>query len=151
MIEDFSGPYELSLFGKDYEAYKPKVQLHASIFVKGEIKEKYALKPEERAQGKTAPYDFRLSDINLLGNVTDQFVSAITLNVMSGQVDAKFRGELVRLLKTNKGSIPLLIFIIDPQTGYKIEFKSKQFQVAVDAEFIADIDRLGLTYKISRK
>ncbi len=151
MIEDFSGPYELSLFGKDYEAYKPKVQLHASIFVKGEIKEKYALKPEERAQGKTAPYDFRLSDINLLGNVTDQFVSAITLNVMSGQVDAKFRGELVRLLKTNKGSIPLLIFIIDPQTGYKIEFKSKKFQVAVNSDFIADIDRLGLTYKISRK
>ena len=151
MVEDFSGPYELSLFGKDYETYKPKVQLHASIFVKGEIKEKYSLKPEERAQGKLAPYDFRLSDINLLGNVTDQYVSAITLTVMSGQVDAKFRAELVRLLKTYKGSIPLLIFIVDPATGYKIEFKSKKYQVAVNSDFIAEVERLGLTYKISRK
>jgi DNA polymerase-3 subunit alpha len=61
-LEDFTGPYELSLFGKDYENYKPLVQLHSSLYVKGEVREKYALKPEERAQGKTAPYDFKISE-----------------------------------------------------------------------------------------
>ena len=151
MIEDFSGPYELSLFGKDYENYKAKTQLHASVFVKGEIREKYALKPEERAQGKKAPYDFRVSDISLLGNLTDEMVSAITLNVMSWQVDAAFRKELVRMVKAYPGQTPLLLLVVDPQTGYKIEFKSKKYQVRVCTDFIADLDRLGLTYKLSRK
>ena len=150
-IEDFSGPYELSLFGKDYEAYRPKAQLHTSLFVKGEIREKYSLKPEERAQGKTAPFDLRISDISLLGNVTEDFVSGITLNVMSGQVDAAFRKELVRLLKASPGETPLLIYIVDPATGYKIEFKSKKFKVSVTTDFITDVERLGLSYKLIRK
>ena len=150
-IEDFSGPYELSLFGKDYEAYRPKAQLHTSLFVKGEIREKYSLKPEERAQGKTAPFDLRIGDISLLGNVTEDFVAGITLNVMSGQVDAAFRKELVRLLKASPGETPLLIYIIDPATGYKIEFKSKKFKVSVTTDFITDVERLGLSYKLIRK
>ena len=151
MIEDFSGPYELALFSKDYEVYKAKTQLHASIFVKGEIRERYALKPEERAQGKVAPYAFRVTDISMLGNVSDAMLSSITLNVMSAQVDASFRKELVHLLKEFKGTTPLLIYIIDPATGYKIEFKSKKYQVAVTTEFIAELGRLGLSYKLGRK
>jgi DNA polymerase-3 subunit alpha len=150
-LEDFTGPYELSLFGKDYENYKPLVQLHSSLYVKGEVREKYALKPEERAQGKTAPYDFKISEISLLGNVTDSHVTGITLNVGSGQVDAEFRKDLVHLLKTYKGQTPLYLFIIDPQTGYKIEFKSKKFQVAINSDFLAEVERLGMTFKISRK
>ena len=151
MIEDFSGPYELALFAKDYEVYKAKTQLHASIFVTGEIRERYALKPEERAQGKTAPYAFRVTDISMLGNVSDAMLSSITLNVMSAQVDAAFRKDLVHLLKEFKGTTPLLIYIIDPATGYKIEFKSKKYQVAVTTEFIAELGRLGLSYKLGRK
>ena len=125
--------------------------LHTSIYVKGEIKEKYALKPEERKAGKTAPYDFKISEISMLGNVTDSFITSITLNVASGQVDATFRKDLVRLLKTNKGNTPLFIYIIDPANGYKIEFKSKKFQVAISSEFIAEVERLGMTYKLGRK
>ena len=150
-IEDFTGPYELSLFGKDYENFRPKTQLHASVYVTGEIREKYSLKPEERAQGKTAPFDLRVGSVALLGNVTEDFVSSITLNVLAAQVDAQFRKDLVRLLKTYKGEIPLKLYIVDPQLDYKIEFKSKKYKVTVNADFIADLERLGLSYKITRK
>ena len=78
-------------------------------------------------------------------------LSSITLNVMSAQVDPAFRKDLVRLLKEFKGTTPLLIYIIDPATGYKIEFKSKKYQVAVTTEFIAELGRLGLSYKLGRK
>ena len=150
-MEDFSGPYEMSLFGKDYENFRPKIQLHTSILVKGEIRERYSLKPEERAQGKTVPFDFKVSDVALLGNVTESALSAITLNVMAGQIDASFRKDLVRLLKSYQGPTPLLLFVMDPQTGYKIEFKSKKYQVRICTDFIDELDRLGLTYKLSRK
>ena len=150
-IEDFTGPFELSFFGKDYEAYRPKVQLHTSVYVTGEIREKYSLKPEERAQGKTAPYDLRVGSVALLGNVTEDFVTSITLNVLAAQVDAAFRKDLVQLLKTYKGEIPLKLYVVDPQLDYKIEFKSKKYKVAVNADFIADVERLGLSYKITRK
>ncbi len=150
-LEDFSGPYEISLFSKDYEAFRPKIQLHTSILVKGEIRERYVVKPEDRAQGKTAPYEFKVSDVSLLGNVTESALSAITLNVMAGQIDAAFRKELVKLLQSYKGEIPLKLYIVDPKLDYKIEFKSKKYKVRVCTEFIYDLDRLGIPYTISRK
>ena len=150
-LEDFSGPYEISLFSKDYEAFRPKIQLHTSILVKGEIRERYVVKPEDRAQGKTAPYEFKVSDVSLLGNVTESALSAITLNVMAGQIDAAFRKELVKLLQSYKGEIPLKLYIVDPKLDYKIEFKSKKYKVRVCTEFIYNLDRLGIPYTISRK
>ena len=150
-LEDFSGPYEISLFSKDYEAFRPKIQLHTSILVKGEIRERYVVKQEDRAQGKTAPYEFKVSDVSLLGNVMESALSAITLNVMAGQVDAAFRKELVKLLQSYKGEIPLKLYIVDPKLDYKIEFKSKKYKVRVCTEFIYDLDRLGIQYTISRK
>ena len=150
-LEDFSGPYEISLFSKDYEAFRPKIQLHTSILVKGEIRERYVVKQEDRAQGKTAPYEFKVSDVSLLGNVTESALSAITLNVMAGQIDAAFRKELVKLLQSYKGEIPLKLYIVDPKLDYKIEFKSKKYKVRVCTEFIYDLDRLGIPYTITRK
>ncbi len=150
-IEDFSGPYELSLFSKDYEAFRPKIQLHTSILVKGDIREKYGLKPEERAQGKTAPFDLKVTDVALLGNVSEKSFTSITLSVVTSQVDAAFRESLVRLLKTFKGETPLRIYIIDPKLDYKIEFKSKKYKVHICTDLIDELDRLGFTYSLARK
>ncbi|MBQ3722889.1 MAG: DNA polymerase III subunit alpha [Bacteroidales bacterium] len=150
-LEDFSGPYELSLFSKDYEAFRPKIQMHTSVLVKGEIREKFALKAEERAQGKTVPYDFKVSDVALLGNVSEEAFSSITLTVMAAQVDPAFRKELVRLLKTYKGETPLKLYIIDPKLDYKIEFRSKKYKVHVCTDFINELERSGFSYKLGRK
>ena len=48
-------------------------------------------------------------------------------------------------------NIPLSIYINDPQTKYSVEFISKKYQIAVTADFIADVKDLGLRYKVSRK
>lgn len=150
-VEDFSGPCELSLFAKDYEAFRPRLQVHSSVYIEGEVKEKYFLKPEERAQGKTAPYVFKVTGVSLLGNINETFLASITLNVISSQLSPAFRKELVRLLKENKGVTPMMIYLVDPETKYQIEFKSKKYQVAVTAGFIDDLNRLGITYQIGKK
>ena len=60
VIEEFGGSYELKLYGKDHEAYMSYMTLNNTLFIEGEIDEKYYIKPEERAQGKTAPYGLKV-------------------------------------------------------------------------------------------
>ena len=55
VIEDYSGSYELAFFGKDYEANLSYMKLHEALYIEGEIGEKYYIRPEERAAGKTSP------------------------------------------------------------------------------------------------
>ena len=150
-IEDFDGSYEIALFGKDCEAWMPLLGQHSEVFIEGEIKEKYFLKPEDRAQGKTAPYGLRIKKVSLLGNVTESMLKSFAININTPQLNEDFRRSLVKLLKENKGKTDLTMYLYDPKTRYNVEFKSRKFQIAVTNELIYGLRDLGITYTVNGK
>ena len=143
-LEDYSGSYELSLFGRDYEAFMKYLQPHASLYIEGEICERFSLKPEERAQGKTVPYTFRINEISLLGNVNESKLAGFSIGLTTPMLTQKFRKELVDLVKANKGKTPLKMYLYDPGTKYNIEFHSTKFQVAVTSDFVSSLKLMGI-------
>jgi DNA polymerase-3 subunit alpha len=152
ILEDYSGSYELPLFGKDHEAFMQYMQPKAALFLEGEIGEKYFLKPEEKAQGKTAPYAFKIRKVTLLGNITDDLLTGFSMDVTTPMLTQQFREDLVKVVKKHKGNIPLTLFLYDPGTKYRIQFYSKKFQVAVTSEFIQDLHRIGIEkYEVTRR
>ena len=151
VIEDYNGSYELALFGKDHEAFMSYMQLHSAIFIEGEIEEKYFLKPEEKAQGKTSPYAFKVKKIMLLGNVTDTFIKGFSINISTPMLTPEFRERLVKTIKSNKGTVPLTMFLYDPEKKWNIEFLSRKFKVAVTAPFIDELTAMGIKYSVLKK
>ncbi len=150
-LEDFSGTYELALFGKDYETFMPYLTEHTAIFVEGEIKEAYFSKSDDKEKTTTAPYKFRVKKISLLGNIGDALLSGFTIELSTPMVSADFRKHLMSVVKASKGTVPFSILLSDPKTQYVIEFQSRKYQVAVTADFISEIKNLGLRYKVLRK
>ena len=151
VIEDYSGSYELALFGKDHEAFMAYMQQNNAIFIEGEINEKYYIKPEERAQGKTSPYAFKVKKIMLLGNVLESFVKGFSISISTPMLSPEFREKLVGLIKKNKGSVPLTMFLYDPEKKWNIEFLSRKFRVSVNAPFIEELQKLGIRYNVLKK
>ena len=151
VVEDFSGSYELAFFGKDHEAYMNYLQANTAVFIEGDIEEKFFIKPEERAKGKTSPYAFRVKKIMLLGNVTDTYLKGFAINITTTMLSPEFREKLVNLLKKNKGATPLSMFLYDPEKGWNIEFLSRKFSVAVTNSFINELQKLGIRYKVIKK
>ena len=150
-LEDYNGHYEFALFGKDYEAWMAYMKPHEYLWLQGDIDERYFLKPDERAQGKTAPYAFKFRKVMLLGNVAESFVSGFTLEFDSARLNPAFHKDLVGLLKDYKGTIPLSIQLSDLPTGYRLDFQSKKYAVAVTNDFIRSVRRLGLGYSVMKK
>ena len=151
VIEDFSGSYEIALFGKDHENFMSYMQLHNAIFIEGEIEEKYYIKPEEKAQGKTSPYAFKVKKVSLLGNVTDMFVKGFAISISTPMLTPEFRDSLVKMIKRNNGSVPLTMFLYDPEKKWNIEFLSRKFRVAVTAPFIEELTRMQIRYSVLKK
>ena len=151
MLEDYSGTYEIALFGKDYETYLPFMNVHESLFIEGEIAEKYFIKPDERAKGKTAPYGFKIKKMSLLGNLTASHLAKFAIYISTDLLSDSFRKDLTKLLKTHKGDIPLNMYLQDKATGYNLEFYSKKYQVAVTQDLLVDLQRLGLPYSVVKK
>ena len=121
------------------------------LYIQGDIDERYMLKPEERAQGKTAPYTLKIKKVMLLGNVADTFISGVTLEVDTKLLSADFRKRLTALLKEFQGKTPLSILLVDQESGYRLDFHSKKFMVNVTSEFVLKAQRLGLKYSIQKK
>ena len=151
MLEDYSGNYELGLFGKDYERYLPFMQIGTHLYLEGEIGERYFIKPEERAQGKKAPFGFKLKGATLLGNITETILTGFAINIDTKMLSEKFRKELLKLLKEFKGKISMNVHLFDRETGYRLEFFSKKIQVRPCTELIDGLSRLGINYSVTRK
>ena len=150
-LEDFSGSYELKLYGKDHETFMSYMTQHNTIFIEGEIDERYYVKPEDRAQGKTSPYGFKVKKIMLLGNVTDTYLKGFAVNISTTMLTPEFRDSLVGLIKRNKGNVPLSMFLYDPEKNWNIEFLSRKFRVGVTAGFIEELEKLNVRYTVLKK
>ena len=150
-VEDFSGIYEFAFFGKDYENFMNYLQEHTAIYIEGEICEKYFLKPEEITAGKKAPYTFKVKKISLLGNVAEDRLTGFAIEMLANDITPDLRHRLVHLVKEYSGKIPLSMIVFDPVTNYIVEFISRKYHITVSADFILQLNELGLKYRVSRK
>lgn len=150
-VEDFSGIYEFAFFGKDYENFMNYLQEHTAIYIEGEICEKYFLKPEEISAGKKAPYTLKVKKISLLGNVAEDRLTGFAIEMLANDITPDLRHRLVHLVKEYSGKIPLSMIVFDPVTNYIVEFISRKYHITVSADFILQLNELGLKYRVSRK
>ena len=152
-IEDMSGSYELALFGKDHEAFMGYMQLNSAILIEGVIEEKYFVKQDEKTKepAKQSPYAFKVKNIMLLGNATDSFVKGFSIQISTPMLSPEFRERLVKMIKRNKGSVPLTMFLYDPDKKWNIEFLSRKFKVAVTDQLLDELQELNISYSVVKK
>lgn len=151
MLEDFSGNYNFVFFGNDYQNYINYLTLHSQIMIESEIAPRYIIKEEERKQGKTAPYGIRYKKMSLLGTLCENNIDGFEILIDSEILNSDFRKRLLSTLSKYKGKTSLYIHLIDKATGYKIDFISKKHYVEISSDFIADIEAMGLNYKVIKK
>ena len=150
-VEDYGGSYEFAFFGKDHETFMQYEKLHSALFIEGVIEEKYFIKPEDRAKGKTSDYAFKPRNMMLLGNVTDTYVKGFSIQLSTPMLSQEFREKLVKMIKKNKGNVPLTMFLYDPENKWNIEFLSRKFKVAVTADLLNELRAMNITWKLLKK
>ena len=69
----------------------------------------------------------------------------------SASLDSAFRKGLVKALKGNGGKIPVIVSLSDRQTGYKIDFRSKKYAVAISGDLFVDLQKAGVGYSVQVK
>ena len=150
-IEDYGGSYEFAFFGKDHETFMQYEKLNTALFVEGMIEEKYYVKPEDRAKGKEVEYAFKPKNMMLLGNVSDIYIKGFSISVSTPMLSPDFREKLVKIVKGNKGNVPLTMFLYEPEKKWNIEFLSQKFKVQVTQTFIEELQALGIRYSVIKK
>ena len=146
VVEDFDGAFNIRLTGKDYEKYMGHFQLHNSLLIEGKIDEKFFRKPEDRKPDDDVEYGFKIGTVTLLGNVAEERVKSLKVYVPA---TAEYDGAaLIKVLKSNKGKTPLNVYVVDPVTGYAVEYCSQKYKVRASADLTDSLDFLGLKWTL---
>ena len=123
------------------------LKLHTAIYIEGVIEERH--RPNEKSP--KPDLIFKPKGMKLLGNVTEELVKGFSIYVSTPMLNPEFREKLVKMLKRNKGKVPLTMFLYDPQKKWNIEFLSHKFKVQISQEFIQELKSLGINYAVTRK
>ena len=149
LVEDHSGNYEFSFFGKEYEDFIPYLAPQKQIFLEAEIMPRRGRSNEEINAGKTVEYKAKVKRISLLGNVAESKIRNFALYLDTGMLSKEFRKGLKKTVSEAKGKIPLRLYLYDRETGYNVEFVSNKYAVDVTDGFVSALESLGVQYKVN--
>ena len=109
------------------------------------------MKPEDRKIKVNPPYVLKIRKISQLGNTANTLLKGFAIKISNTMLNSGFREKLVKVVKENRGTIPLSMYLYDPTTKYNIEFMSKKFRVAVSNPFVNDLRDMNIECSAIRK
>ena len=140
-LEDFSGTYEIALFGDDWMRFNNYMKEGYFLFIRGRVVPR-RFGPET--------YELKVGTVDLLPNVKDSLLQSITISIMSEFLNDEMVDNLVTLLKESPGNTDVLFFVRDGEGIYKTRLKSRSVKVSVQNKLISYIkSQEGIDYKFN--
>jgi DNA polymerase-3 subunit alpha len=140
-IEDFTGTYEVALFGDDWMRWNNFMKEDYFLYIKGRI-----------APRKFSPdlFELRVGSIELLPDVKDTLVESITIEIDLDALNDEVINELSTLLLSHPGKADLYFRIKDGEGTLNADLKSRSLKVSVQKDLINYIkSHDGLEYKVN--
>ncbi|MBQ7443875.1 MAG: DNA polymerase III subunit alpha [Bacteroidaceae bacterium] len=144
-IEDYSGSFELPLWGQDWATWANFMAVGSAIYVTAEV--------------RPSPYNASRIDINVgqvqyLADIGTSLVRNITLVLPLSHTTEDTLFFIDNLTRSHAGDVPLHIFVLDPEGKMNLRLRSRSRRVAVTRELLTDFTREfqdidSFTYRIN--
>ncbi len=138
-IQDYSGSYEFRLFKEQYARFAPILQVGASVFIDGEMRPRY----------NSEEYELSIKEVRFLGGLGEDLAESITLMIPIEQISHQMIVDLEVLCNKNKGKHKLKVQLLDNTNKQTLHLFSPDKKVLVGSNFIAEVERQGLRYKVN--
>ncbi len=128
-IDDYSGSYELKLYGDDYVSHAGHFENNTFIFCRANIfKRDYV----DKKTGSPRTYTkLQITAMMSLASVLDRYTNKLIVNASLIDIDESFCREIERLSLEHQGKIPLQVMVLDPVRNLALTFNTAKYKVAV--------------------
>ena len=138
-LQDYDGTESYSLYGENYNKYNSLIITGAVLFIEGQYSRGY----------NSDNYFFRLSNVRLLETIGDALTKSITLEVPISTLNNNITNSLSALISEKNGNHLLKLLVKDDENLAEVTFIAQQGKVNITSEFIDEIEKIGLRYKIN--
>jgi DNA polymerase III subunit alpha len=138
-IQDYSGSYEFRLFKENYARFAPILQVGASVFIEGEMRTRF----------NSEEYELNIKDVRFLGGLSEDLTESITVMIPIEQISHQMIEDLDVICRKHKGKHKLKVQFVDATNRQTLHLFSPDKKVNANGEFIVDIEKHGLRYKVN--
>ena len=139
-IEDYSGTFEIPLFGQSWTTWGSYMDIGNALFITATIQ-------PARFGGRT---DFNIGKIQFLSDVKDNVIESITVSVALNRLTEDVALSLAELAAQAPGNVILKFQIVDPEGHMDLQLQSRNTRIALSTEFMDFIkNHDGFSYRIN--
>lgn len=128
-LEDYSDSFKITLFGRDYLAFKNYFTVGYSLLIKGKVQEKQ-FPPDSHE------LEFKIGSIHMLAEVKEELVKSISIKVPLQIIDEDFIAEMEQFTSGKNGKVLLRFTVVDPAENISLDMFSRSRRVALNDDFI---------------
>ena len=140
-LEDFTGTYEVALFGDDWMRFSNYMKEGYFLFIKGRV-----------VPRKFGPdtYELKVGTIELLPDVKDTLMQSISIQIQLEHLDEEIVNDLYTMMRDHPGKTEVHFNVKDQEGHFRADLKSRSMKISVEKELINYIkNHEGLDYKIN--
>ncbi len=138
-LSDFEETIEFKLFGEDYEKFKHVLNQGKAIFIKANYRPKW----------NSEEVEITVSEVKLLEGLGREMTEAIILKLPLENLTRQLVVSLDQLCMRFAGKQKLRMVFYDRDENLKLKMYSRDRLVDADTEFINEIEKLGITYRVA--
>ena len=127
VVEDYTGAYTLRMYKGEFLKYEKFFKKDLHLYVKAEIRQ-YSGYTKDGEPYKSKP-TMKVYDIMVLGDVLDKNTQKVHFTIDLSYITHEFCVELDKLVKKNKGNVPLEALVIDSEHQLRLTMKSNTLKV----------------------
>ncbi|PPK88697.1 DNA polymerase III alpha subunit [Neolewinella xylanilytica] len=138
-LSDFDETIEFKLFGEDYEKYKHVLNQGKAVFVKASYRPKW----------NSEEVEISVNEVKLLEGLGREMTDAIILKLPLSDISPELVRSLDDLCQQYQGQQKLRMVFYDQEDDIKLKMISRERLVDADTDFINEIERLGIKYRVA--
>lgn len=139
-LSDYTDSYEFFFFGQDYVNFHKYCKAGLFLLVKGTVRQRF----------KSEYYEFKITQIELLSDVRENYVKSVTVNLPLNKLNEKVIEGIDIMAKNNKGKTLLKFNIYDLENNMNIQMFSRTTRITLTDDILKYFtDELDITYRIN--
>lgn len=146
-IEDYTGSYTYTRYGKAYEDFLKYDQVNTPMLIVFGVDKRFAKKGDEAP----AKYELKIKKMMFLANATEVLLENFCISIPLDKIDEEFTTTLVKVCKKNKGDARLCIKVFDREEKMSVDYFSKNKYIYPTQEFLSYLADNDLKYAIEKR
>ena len=138
-IDDYTGSYELKLYGDEYIQFRNNFKDGYFIYCRGSVRtHRYT---DKKTGAEKSFTKLKINTMVQLSGVLDRYTSTLSFRLTLDDVTEAFCTDIARLAKLHKGNVPLRAIVIEPKRNLALTMDTQNLRVAV-RDFLPELEKL---------